>query len=277
MDSSDSQEDSYQKDSLLEILRIEQFKNDNERGKLSIDFSNQVLNLGMFKKQKQTYIQNTNHTKELYISVIKNHRSISLLCKINILSQEQRNLYSPKKKTMGPEDYQLEQQVQRVCNTVRRKSCICLLCGHQGDFEKRMNTFQVKTQQQINSEMRLLKYNTRNQFKQQTLIRLHKIKQLQNQKCHNSSLSAQLDNQIQFNQTPTIAPAIVEVQLKFKKKTASQPVVLKQFLPTTKNYYVKQFHLTSRTKTNNTPTQNTLPSLKTLSQSRRNLFDNKYY
>ncbi|CAD8138878.1 unnamed protein product [Paramecium pentaurelia] len=277
MDSSDSQDDSYQKDSLLEILRIGQFKKQNESRQLSIDFSNQVLNLGMFTKQKQTYIQNTNHTKELYISVIKNHRSISLLCKINILSKQKRNLYSPKKKTVGIEDQQLEQQVERVYNTVRRKSCICSLCGHQGDFEKRMNTFKVKTQQQINTEIRLLKYNTRNQFKQQTLIRLHKIKQIQNQNCHNSSLSAQLDNQIQYIQTPTITPTLVDIQLKFKKKTTIQPVVLKQYLPTTKNYYVKKYHLTSRTGANNTPTQNTLPSLKTLSQSRRNLFDNKYY
>ncbi|CAD8076882.1 unnamed protein product [Paramecium sonneborni] len=277
MDSSDSQEDSYQRDSLLEILTVGQFKKQNESEKLSIDFSNQVLNLGMFAKPKQTYIQNTNHTKELYISVIKNHRSISLLNKINILSKDRRNLYSPKRKTNQIEDYLLEKQVERVINTVRRKSCMCLQCGQQSDFEKRMNTFQVKTQQQINTEIRLLKYNTRNQFKQQSLIRLHKIKQLQNQKYHYSSLSAQLDDQIQYNQPPINTPNIVDIQLKFKKKIIAQPVILKQYLPTTKNYYVKQYHITSRIRANNTPTQKTLPSLKILTQSRRNLFDNKFY
>ncbi|CAD8132390.1 unnamed protein product [Paramecium pentaurelia] len=269
MDSSDSQEDSYQKDSLLEILQFGQFKKQNESEKLSIDISNHVLNLGMFTKPKQNYIQNTNHTKELYISIIKKITD-------QLVYQDQRNLFSPKKIILGLQDYLLEKQVERIYNTVRRKSCICTKCGHQSDFEKRTNSFSVRTQQQINTQIRLLNYNTRNQFKQQSLIRLHKIKQLQNQ-CHYSSLSAQIDNQLQFNQTPLVEPTIVNIKWKFKKKTIIQPVVLKQYLPTTKNYFVKQYHLTSRTGTNNTPTQKTLPSLKTLTQSRRNLFDNKYY
>ncbi|CAD8044237.1 unnamed protein product [Paramecium primaurelia] len=277
MDSSNSQDDSYQKDSLLDLILKQKKPGCYENEKLSIDFSNSIMSLGMYKKPKQIYIQNTHHTKEIHISMIKDQRSISLLSKIDILKQEKNKKIISYNRQIYGEDQQIEARVQRVINTVRRKSCLCSNCGQQSEFEKRSNTFQIRPQHQIISELRIMKYNTRNQIRQQSLIRMHKIQQLQTKKFHISSLSTQMENQIQYNQTPVLVePPLVELKIDFKKRMTPKPVVLKQYLPTQKNYFVNQYHITTRVKINNTPIQKTLPSLQSFTQSRKHLFQNKF-
>lgn len=59
------------KDSLLDLILKQKKPACYENEKLSIDFSNSIMTLGMYKKPKQIYIQNTHHTKEIHISMIK--------------------------------------------------------------------------------------------------------------------------------------------------------------------------------------------------------------
>ncbi|CAD8045782.1 unnamed protein product [Paramecium sonneborni] len=277
MDSSNSQDDSYQKDSLLDLILQQKKPACYENEKISIDFSNSIMSMGMYKKPKQIYIQNTHHTKEIHISMIKDQRSISLLSKIDLLKQEQNQKKMSLNRLNQRDDQQIEARVQRIINTVRRKSCLCSNCGQQGEFEKRSNTFQVRTQHQINSELRIMKYNTRNQIKQQSLIRMHKIQQLQSKKYHMSSLSTQMENPIQYNQTPVlVVPTLVDFKIDFKKRMTPKPVILKQFLPTQKNYFVNHYHITTRSKINNIPIQKTLPSLQAFTQSRKHFVQNKF-
>ncbi|CAD8047393.1 unnamed protein product [Paramecium sonneborni] len=276
MDSSNSQDDSYQKDSLIDLILKQKKPACQENEKILIDFSNSIMSLGMYKKPKQIYIENTHHTKEIYISMIKDQRSISLLSQIDLLKQEQNQKKISQNSLLQSEDQQIEAKVQRIINTVRRKSCLCSNCGQLSEFEKRSNTYQVRTQHQINSELRLMKYNTRKQIRQQSLIKMHKIEQLQSKKIHISSLSTQIENQMQFNQKPVlVVPTMVDFKIDFKKRMTPKPVILKQYLPAQKNYFVNQYLITTRIKTNYTPIQKILPQLQAFTQSRKHLFQNK--
>ncbi|CAD8160838.1 unnamed protein product [Paramecium pentaurelia] len=124
--------------------------------------------------------------------------------------------------------------IKRVKEMCRRKSCNCGGCGIKTKFEKKHDDFEVRTQQAITSDLKLLSFTRGGQKKKQTIIKEFKIKQINEKKikAQFSSMNTQLIINLPLTQRESFQ---VDQQLDTQRSLLKTTKNIIQSLPSIKN------------------------------------------
>ncbi|CAD8073819.1 unnamed protein product [Paramecium sonneborni] len=196
------------------------------------------------------------YTKSIPKSLIEEgYKSKSILYHMCLLSNDMkvknRNNRRDRDKTILFTDnmelyhHKIIKRIKEIC---RRRSCICEGCGIKTNFEKKHDDFEVRTQQAITSELKLLQFTRGGQKKKQTIIKEFKIKQINEKKIKTQFSS--MNSQLQINIPQTQRDNVVVEKQDTKRSLLKTTKDLIYSLPAIKNIVpltiIKQIYISGR-------------------------------
>ncbi|CAD8078831.1 unnamed protein product [Paramecium sonneborni] len=196
------------------------------------------------------------YTRSIPKSLIEEgYRSKSILYHMCLLQNDiklknRQNRRDREKTTIFTDNMELYHHkiIKRIKEICRRRSCNCGGCGIKTNFEKKHDDFEVRTQQAITTDLKLLSFTRGGQKKKQTIIKEFKIKQINEKKIKNqfSSMNSQLQINIPLTQRENVQIDKQETQRSLLKTTKE----LIQSLPSIKNIVpltiLKQIYIAGR-------------------------------
>ncbi|CAK71966.1 unnamed protein product (macronuclear) [Paramecium tetraurelia] len=181
------------------------------------------------------------HTKSIPKSLIEEgYRSKSILYHMCLLSNDKNVRIRPSRRerektilfTDSMELYH-HKIIKRVKEMCRRKSCNCGGCGIKTKFERKHDDFEVRTQQAISSDIKLLSFTRQGQKKKQTIIKEFKIKQINEKKI--KAQYSSMNTQLMINLPSTQRESFQVDQLDTQRSLLKSTQHFIQSLPSIKN------------------------------------------